>query len=42
MQLKIYGPDAKKISTGDIFKAEITFVEGRTVAILRRQEAKNG
>jgi len=38
MQLKIYGNDAKQINEGDIFKAEITSVEGRTVAVLRKQE----
>lgn len=38
MNLKIYGQDAKMIKEGDIFKAEIDSVEGRTVVNLVRIE----
>jgi len=36
LEIKVFGDKAKKIKEGDKFFADITSVEGRTVAILRR------
>jgi len=38
MKIKVYGEQAKQIKEGQIFKAKLDDVEGRTVVILESEE----
>jgi hypothetical protein len=37
-EIKVFGDKAKAIKTGDLFRAEVGSVEGRTVATLAKLE----